>query len=264
MAGSQLWKDFWWLAIILILGVLIVCLLSWAWVFLWRWGNHNLLLGFTAPVNDSIWELTKIFWFPFLLFFIVLYASAYHALRNPAVALLCASLAAVLFFWLLFYLYTWFNPVRNNFGANVTLWILAIIIAMVVLFFCLTAPYLGDGANYACIAIYLVIVILFCVMTYMPPVNGGMWWHKECGEGFGGGGGTGGLIPPPCSKAKDQATNFDDPKATIDVGKLKDKKKEKMKEKEKEECDGYHSDDHKKGKGKKKHHKGYDSDTSSL
>lgn len=209
MAGSEMFRQYWWLVIILIVGVIIVTFLGWAWVYLYRWTNKNLLVGFTAPVNDSIWELSKIFIFPFLLFFVVLYASAHHVLRNPAVALLCATLAGVLFFWTLFYLYTWFNPVRSSFPANVTLWILAVMLAMVVTFFALTAPYLGDSANYASIAIYLILIILWLIFTYVPPVNGGMWWHKECGQGSGGGGGNGGLIPPPCGSAISQATNFD-------------------------------------------------------
>ncbi len=270
-----MFKEYLWLIIILIIGVLIVCLLGWAWVYLWDWGNKNVLLGFTAPVNDSIWELTKIFVYPFLLFFVVLYVSAYHALRNPAIALLCATAAAILFFWFWFYVYTWFNPERSNFGANVTLWILAVIIAMVILFFVFTAPYLGDGANYACIAIYLIVVILWCIFTYTPPCNCGMWWHKECGEGYGGGGGTGGLIPPPCGRAAEQATDFGDDLGVRggggsgggggDGGGGGGGDGGGGDNSHNSDCDGYHSDGYKKRHYKKgKHyHQGYESDSSS-
>lgn len=179
MVGNMLWKQYWWLIIILIIGVVIVCLLGWAWAFLWEWGNKNTLLGFTAPVNNSVWEMTKIFIYPFLIFFIVLYACAYHTLQNPAVALLCATVGAIFFMWFWFYVYTWFNPSKSNLGANIAIWVLAVILAMVILLFIFTAPYMGDVANYTCIAIYLLLIVLWCIFTYSPPCNCGMWWHDR-------------------------------------------------------------------------------------
>jgi len=249
MAGSELWKEYGWLIIVLVVGIIIVCLLGWAWVNLWEWGNRNVLLGFTSPVNKSVWEMSKIVIYPLLLFFVVLYASAYHALRNPAVALLCATAASVLFIWFWFYIYTWFNPARSNLGANIAIWILGVILAMIVLFLVFTAKYLGDGANYACIAIYLILVILWSIFTYAPPCkNCAMWWHKGGDDS---------------RKAINKATNLDDEDGKDDEKKGKHKKKE---------GDCHHSDDedYKKKKGKKhwknhhkgNHHAGYDSDSS--
>lgn len=193
----ELWTEYWWLIVVLVVGVIIVALLGWAWTFLYEWGKCNVLLGFTAPVNYSIWEMSKIIIYPLLIFFVVLYACAFHVLRNAAVALLTSTVTAVAFVWVFFYLYTLGNMSKNNMGADIALWILGLVAAMIVMFFVLTAPYLGDIANYVCLAVYLVIIFLFWIFTYSPPCKCGVWWyHKKISCGRGGPPGPVGPVPP--------------------------------------------------------------------
>lgn len=183
---KELFNSYWWLIVVLIVGIIIVALLGWAWAYLYEWGKCNVLLGFTTPVNYSVWEMSKIIIYPMLIFFVVLYACAYHVLRNPAVALLTSTVSAIAFVWLFFYLYTVGNMKNNNMGANIAIWILGIVAAMIVMFFVFTAPYLGDIANYTCLAVYLIIIFLFWIFTYTPPCKCGVWWyHKKmsCSRG---------------------------------------------------------------------------------
>ncbi len=40
--------------------------------FVYKWSNYNKLVGFIAPINESIFEHTKLLFFPLLLFWIIL------------------------------------------------------------------------------------------------------------------------------------------------------------------------------------------------
>lgn len=265
MTHSNLFKDYWWLLVVLLVGAIIVILLGWAWVNLWEWGKCNVLLGFTAPTNNSVWEMTKIMVYPLLIFFVVMYASAYHALRNPATALLLSTLTAIGFAWFWFYLYTWFSLSRSVWWSNIIIWVLAIFAAMVVMFFVLTAAWFPQWVEYLSIAVYLIAIILWSIFTYTnfnsgpltncrtATCNGGegMYSDKDYGgvlgdcdgdDNGGNGGGNGGNGGDDCLPKKHH-------------------------KKEEEDCgyqsDGHYDRKHHKKHGKGKGHGGYDSDCSS-
>lgn len=262
MAGSQVMKEYWWLLVVLAVMAVVIILLGWAWVYLLNWGNCDNFLKLTTPVNNSVWELSKVIIYPMLIVFIVVYAAAHHALRNPAVALLTGTATAVLLAAFLFYLSCWWNVERANFGATIAIWVLSIFVAMIPVFICFVAPYFGDGANYACIAIYLLIIVLYSIFTYVPPGNGGPFYHSTVPACIGGemangnypnllGGG---------SPGGDNRGNGGNGGGQAQKDKVKKMKKEAMKKKE--EC-GYNSDGHDGRKKKnRKNHDGYDSSSS--
>lgn len=56
-----------------LIGAIIVCVLSPVFHFLFEWSGNNLFVGLFAAVNESVWEHTKIVYFPFLFYSIIEY-----------------------------------------------------------------------------------------------------------------------------------------------------------------------------------------------
>ena len=56
-----------------IIGAIIVCILAPVFHFLFEWSGDNTFVGIFAAVNESVWEHTKIVYFPFLFYSIAEY-----------------------------------------------------------------------------------------------------------------------------------------------------------------------------------------------
>ncbi len=56
-----------------IIGAIAVCILAPLFHFLFAWSGNNHFVGLFAAVNESVWEHTKIIYFPFLFFTIIEY-----------------------------------------------------------------------------------------------------------------------------------------------------------------------------------------------
>lgn len=56
-----------------LIGAIIVCILAPVFHFLFEWSGENLFVGLFAAVNESVWEHTKIIYFPFLFYSIIEY-----------------------------------------------------------------------------------------------------------------------------------------------------------------------------------------------
>ena len=56
-----------------IIGAIAVCILAPVFHFLFEWSGGNLFVGMLAAVNESVWEHTKIVYFPFLFYAIAEY-----------------------------------------------------------------------------------------------------------------------------------------------------------------------------------------------
>jgi len=56
-----------------VIGAVIVCILAPVFHFLFEWSGGNPFVGIFAAVNESVWEHTKIVYFPFLFFSVAEY-----------------------------------------------------------------------------------------------------------------------------------------------------------------------------------------------
>ena len=85
-----------------IAGILFVLISGTLLHFVYGWTNHNVIAGFFAPVNESVWEHMKLLFFPMLL-----YSTGMAILlkeRRPCiVSALCSGLLAGTFCIPLFY-----------------------------------------------------------------------------------------------------------------------------------------------------------------
>lgn len=140
--------------------------------FAYDLSGKNLIVGLFNPVNESVWEHLKFMFFPFLLWWIVIYLIKNRKCEIPlntwivsaAVSLIVAPLSVVL----LFYSYT---------GALGIEWVFIEILLVFVCYFialCVASHFLKYSEPNKLAAIISVIVIAiifiaFIVFTFNPP-----------------------------------------------------------------------------------------------
>ncbi len=56
-----------------VIGAIVVCILAPVFHFLFKWSGNNPFVGMFVAVNESVWEHTKIVYFPFLFFTVAEY-----------------------------------------------------------------------------------------------------------------------------------------------------------------------------------------------
>ena len=140
--------------------------------FAYNLSGRNLIVGLFNPVNESVWEHLKFMFFPFLLWWIVIYLVKNKKCEIPvntwivsaAVSLVVAPLSVVL----LFYSYTGALGIKSVF--------IDILLVLVCYFFALSIAshflkYLEPNKLVAIVAVIAIAVmfILFFVFTFTPP-----------------------------------------------------------------------------------------------
>lgn len=89
-----------------IIGALVVSIGAYVFHFLYEWSGENFFIGLISATNESVFEHTKILFFPYLIYSIVEYFFIRVELKRYIVA---KSLTAILLFVLVisvFYIYT--------------------------------------------------------------------------------------------------------------------------------------------------------------
>ncbi len=158
----------------LVIGAIFTVIVGSLWHNWYPWSGENHLIGYFAPVNESVWEHMKLIIFPLLLFSGVIWVLFSKLLRNPFTALLFSTLAAiaVVIFW--FYLYETIDG-KSNLFADIMLYVISIVVAVLVMFYILTARRLNPGIEVASLLGYLILVSLTLVWGYDPPCECGVW-----------------------------------------------------------------------------------------
>ncbi len=140
--------------------------------YLYKLSGKNLIAGLFNPVNESVWEHLKIMFFPFLLWWMVIYLSKNRKhdiplitwIESAAVSLVVAPLSVIL----LYYGYTGAFGIESVF-IDVLLAFICYYIAL-----CIAAHYLEYSVPNKSAAIVSVIIIViifaaFIVYTFNPP-----------------------------------------------------------------------------------------------
>lgn len=153
----------------LIAGIPIIFIAGSFMHFLYELSGKNKLIGLIAPVNESVWEHTKMVVLPIILFWTVIYficGKKYRIDKDKCfTGALASLLAAIIAIPLLFYFYT------EAFGIE------SVIIDIIILFLAILIGQLAGihiYRNSAGIAWYIpvilmiLIVILYMFLTYYP------------------------------------------------------------------------------------------------
>ena len=131
--------------------------------FLYKWSGGAKFVGYFTPVNESIWEHTKLSIFPLIIVTLFLYFKLGKNGHNLFLALSIATLVPLLIILTLFYLYVYFTkgPV---FIFDILIFLISIIVPLRVIRIALIEPDVPIFMNWICIVV--VIMILGCIFQY--------------------------------------------------------------------------------------------------
>ena len=130
--------------------------------FIYEWSGENPVVGFLAPINESIWEHQKLLFFPAIAYSAISYLKNRKYPNDPIAALL-GVISGMLSIIVLYYSYSgiigkdigWLNIVIFYIGVAVFLIIRHIVRKKRIL--------TGGTANIAAVFIILIISVLFGV-----------------------------------------------------------------------------------------------------
>ncbi|MBR5250510.1 MAG: hypothetical protein IKV38_00615 [Clostridia bacterium] len=155
---------FWWQ----FSGFSLVALLGTIFHFLYGWTNGNRIIASFCAINESVWEHTKILFFPLFLFKIV--QSKYFKGEYPNFwqIKLLGIVVGILLVPVLYY------TTIGAFGKspdwlNITFFFVADGTAFAIEYFCFKYSSKKSANSWLPFAILLVIAILFVYFTYVPP-----------------------------------------------------------------------------------------------
>jgi hypothetical protein len=150
----------------------------------WYSMTQNNIVGYIAPVNESVWEHTKLITFPFLVLFTTLWILSIifkFKLTNPITALFASTILGIFITIFLFYGYN--NIDRgHNLLTDIFIYYGAITFGLLLMGVVLTRS--KENTVFECLStfLYIILLILTFLWTYNPPCDCSMWESPEMGE----------------------------------------------------------------------------------
>ena len=148
-------------------GAVFVSVLGTLFHFAHNWSGNNLLVGLFTPINESIWEHTKLIFFPML--FYALYLDKRIGKDYPCInsAMRFASLFGVTLIIVLFYTYSGILGFHVAF-VDISIFYISVILAF---FFAyrLTLSYKTDAYSVFLKLLLIALVVCYLLFTFFPP-----------------------------------------------------------------------------------------------
>lgn len=150
-----------------IIGIIFVLIAGTIDHFLYDLSNHNHIIGFFAPVNESVWEHIKLLFFPMLIY--SLFAITKLKPQYPCItsALCFGILIGVLLIPVIYYVYT-FILGRNFLILDMGVFAVSVVIAFCISYKCTLSCKLQPYTFILCISV-CVLLICFFLFTYHAP-----------------------------------------------------------------------------------------------
>ena len=145
----------------IIKGILFVSVLGTIFHFIYEWSGENALVGLFAPVNESIWEHTKLIFFPMLI---------YSYFERKYIAKSAVISGALFGVWLIISLfYTYSGIIGFHFAfADISIFYISVILSFYIAFKNMVSC--KENKHSAILKILLVIMILlYIIFTFYPP-----------------------------------------------------------------------------------------------
>ena len=134
--------------------------------FIFEWSNNNALIGTFSPINESIWEHLKLFFFPMLITTIIVYFYAGKNISNYLCAKVQGIILAISFTIVFFYTYT--GIIGTNFAIiDISSFFIAVALGQYVSYKKMQSA--SSCNNLIAIIILLVLYLCFLIFTFYPP-----------------------------------------------------------------------------------------------
>lgn len=147
-------------------GIIFVSVLGTLFHFVYNWSGNNVFVGLFAPVNESVWEHTKLLFFPMLIYSLYLRKEADDEYPCINSAMILGSLAGVVLIIVLFYVYSGIIGFNSAFADIATFYISVIISFYIV--YRATVSCKADAYEEILQIIQIVLIFLFIFFTFFP------------------------------------------------------------------------------------------------
>lgn len=151
----------------IISGVLFVSVLGTILHFVYELSGNNFLIGLFTPVNESIWEHTKLIFFPMLLYSVYFKKNMKNKYPCPDSAMISGALLGVLLIIVLFYTYTGIIGFNVAF-ADISIFYISVITAFYAVYR-LTLSCKADKYKLPLQILNILMICLYILFTVYPP-----------------------------------------------------------------------------------------------
>jgi succinate dehydrogenase hydrophobic anchor subunit len=152
-------------------GIFFVFLIGALLHFVFEWSGYLPIVGAIASVNESVWEHFKQGFWPMCLFAAIEYRYSRSHTSNYLAAKSTAILLIPIITGLIFYTYTAFTGTEILI-VDILTFLIAVTIGPLISYKIMLLPTLPKIANYAGIAVILLIGLILITFTFYPP-----HWH---------------------------------------------------------------------------------------
>lgn len=150
-----------------IIGIFFVAITGTLAHFLYDWSNQNQIIGLFTPVNESVWEHMKLFFFPMFLYALGMILALHKKYACITSAFCFGILAGTFLIPVFYYAYTSILG-KNVLFLDISIFILSIVIAFWLSYKLTQSCKLKNFTSLLCIMTGILFVY-FLVFTYNPP-----------------------------------------------------------------------------------------------
>ena len=148
-------------------GILLVSVLGTFLHFAYNLSGNNLLVGLFTPVNESVWEHTKLIFFPMLLYGLYMNKKLKRTYPRIYASAILGAFAGVLFIIIAFYTYSGIIGYHLAF-ADISIFYISVITAFYVTYKKALSRNRAQ-ANWILFILCIVMIALYIVFSIYPP-----------------------------------------------------------------------------------------------
>lgn len=151
----------------MITGAIFVSVLGTLLHFVYKWSGNNVFIGLFTPINESIWEHTKLLFFPMLMFSLCLTGKVKAQYPCIDAALISGALAGAASVIALFYTYS--GIIGFNVAiADISIFFISVIISFYIVYKIATTCK-DTIYNTLSLTLWIMIICLYIIFTVSPP-----------------------------------------------------------------------------------------------
>ncbi|MGL5259075.1 MAG: DUF6512 family protein [Lachnospiraceae bacterium] len=150
-----------------IFSIIITVLFGIIFHFIYDFFNQNFFIGLFSPINESIWEHTKLFFFPYIFYYFFFFIPYKKEVPNIYTAKAIASIVGILTIPILYYIYFYFLKANSNI-LDIAIFFISIFLAHFIEYYIATkTSWSNPSLSWF---IFLVIFALYLSFTIAPPM----------------------------------------------------------------------------------------------
>lgn len=151
----------------MIAGIIFVSVLGTLLHFVYSLSGNNFFVGLFTPINESIWEHTKLIYFPMLIYSLYLNKKLKDCCPCIFSAMIFGAISGVISIITFFYTYSGIIGFNIAF-ADITIFYISVILSFYIAYN-LTLSHKSDKFKIASYIFNIIMICLFIIFTILPP-----------------------------------------------------------------------------------------------